>query len=127
VDTRAGVKPKQIMARLIQESPGLDIKKKDIYNAIHRIRGALLEELKDPNKWIFDYQTDPDGRLDYLFFAYTKTVHIFQSHPDVLMADCTYKTNRFKMPLLHFIGCSSIRRHFTAAFCFLPGETEPDY
>lgn len=136
-ETRAGVKPKQIMTRLIQETPGTAIKQKDVYNTIKKIRGerldgktpieALIAELKDTDKWVFDYQTSSSGRLDYLFFAHVKTIRIFQSHPDILMADCTYKTNRFKMPLLHFIGCSSIGVHFTAAFCFMPGETEPDY
>src|SRR3546814_15408547 len=31
-ETRAGVKPKQIMTRLIQETPGTAIKQKDVYN-----------------------------------------------------------------------------------------------
>ncbi len=88
---------------------------------------ALIQQLEDPNKWVFDYQKDKDGRLTHLFLAYVRTVQIFQSHPDVLMADCAYRTNRFKMPLLHFLGCNSIGGHFTAAFCFLPSETHVDY
>jgi hypothetical protein len=43
------------------------------------------------------------------------------------MMDATYKTNRFKMPLLHFVGVTSMDTNFSAAFCFLPGETAEDY
>jgi hypothetical protein len=31
------------------------------------------------------------------------------------------------MPLLHFLGVTSIKRHFSAAFCFLPDEKDPSY
>lgn len=136
-ETRAGVKPKQILARLAQEIPASAVRQKDVYNAVSKIRKdtlqgmtpieALVTQLGDPNLWISDHRTDSSGRLTHLFFAYIKTVKIFQSHPDVLMADCTYRTNRFKMPLLHFVGCNSIGGHFTAAFCFLPSETHQDY
>jgi hypothetical protein len=87
----------------------------------------MIQQLKDTDNWVFDYQTDKQGRLTHLFLAYAKTVQIFQSHPDILMADCTYWTNRFKMPLLHFLGCNSIGGHFTTAFCFLPSESQIDY
>lgn len=136
-EARAGVKPKQILVRLQQETPGLYLTKDDIYNELKKARTeqlqgltpieALIQQLKDTDKWVFDYQTDSQGHLTYLFLAYVKTVQIFQSHPDILMADCTYRTNRFKMPLLHFLGCNSIGGHFTAAFCFLPSENQADY
>jgi hypothetical protein len=43
------------------------------------------------------------------------------------MADCTYKTNRYKMPLMHFIGLSNVSKSFSVAFCFLKSETKEDY
>ncbi len=43
------------------------------------------------------------------------------------MADCTYRTNRFKMPLLHFVGSNSIGGDFTIAFCFMPRQLQVDY
>jgi hypothetical protein len=46
---------------------------------------------------------------------------------DIALADNTYKTNRFKMPLLHIIGITPLDTHFSAAFCFLSSETEEDF
>ena len=43
------------------------------------------------------------------------------------MADCTYKTNRFGMPLLHFLGITSVNKHFSAAYCVMPDELEESY
>jgi hypothetical protein len=116
------------MTALLQENPSLCIKKKDVNNEILKARQlqlggrtpieALIEQLKDPDQWVFDYQIGINGELTYLFLAYLKPAHIFESHPDILMADCTYRTNRFKMPLLHFIGRNSIGSHYTIAFCF---------
>jgi len=45
----------------------------------------------------------------------------------VLQLDCTYKTNRFKMPLLNIIGVTNLDTIFTVAFCFMKSETQIDY
>ena len=52
---------------------------------------------------------------------------VFGVHSDLLLADCTYKTNRYRMPLLYFVGLTAIGTHFTAAFCFMPGESQAEY
>ena len=41
--------------------------------------------------------------------------------------DCTYKTNRFHMPLLDILGSTGLNHTFFTAFVFLSGETEEDY
>ena len=41
--------------------------------------------------------------------------------------DCTYKTNRFNMPLLSIIGITSLGTNFWVAFCFLRNEKEGDF
>lgn len=51
---------------------------------------------------------------------------MFQKY-SVAMADCTYKTNRYKMPLLHFVGLSNVGKSFSIAFCFLKSELKSDY
>lgn len=50
-----------------------------------------------------------------------------QCNPDVLLLDCTYKTNKYHMPLLDMVGVDSCQRSFCIAFAFLSGETEADY
>ncbi|XP_058189257.1 uncharacterized protein LOC131306846 [Rhododendron vialii] len=41
--------------------------------------------------------------------------------------DCTYKTNRYRFPLLHIVGVTSIERTFSAAFAFIDREKEENY
>jgi hypothetical protein len=48
-------------------------------------------------------------------------------YPEILILDCTYKTNKYGMPLLDMIGVDATRRSFCIAFAFLSGETEEDY
>jgi hypothetical protein len=61
-----------------------------------------------------------------LFLAYKPAVELFKHNYDLLLADCTYKTNRYNMPLLHFIAQTPIS-HFSVAFSFQSDETEPSY
>ena len=56
-----------------------------------------------------------------------KSIETLLANPDVLLMDCTYRTNRYKLPLLHIIGCTNLQTFFSAGFCFLRNETEQDY
>jgi len=58
--------------------------------------------------------------------------HIFWCHPDavklvnacnlVFLIDSTYKTNRYRLPLLDFVGVTPTVMTFSAAFAYLEGE-----
>jgi hypothetical protein len=50
-----------------------------------------------------------------------------KKHSEVVLLDCTYKTNRFRMPLLNICAVTSNRKTVQVALCFLSGETEEDY
>lgn len=52
---------------------------------------------------------------------------MLKDNPDVLMLDCTYKTNKFNMPFLHIVGVNNMNKTFDVAFAFLPNEEEPVY
>lgn len=41
--------------------------------------------------------------------------------------DCTYKTNRYKLPLLVITGVTALNISFYIAFAFLLNETTKDY
>ena len=38
--------------------------------------------------------------------------------------DCTYKTNKFRMPLFDIIGIDCLQRTFYVGFCFLAREDQ---
>jgi hypothetical protein len=46
---------------------------------------------------------------------------------DLLILDCTYKTNRFQMPLLNAIILTGMNTVLPFAQVWLPGESEPDF
>ncbi|KAG5547941.1 hypothetical protein RHGRI_013579 [Rhododendron griersonianum] len=50
-----------------------------------------------------------------------------KSYSNVFVMDCTYKTNKYKMPLLDIIGVSSFNSSFYSCFAFLAKEGEGDY
>ena len=60
---------------------------------------ALLDELQTEG-WMHDYKTDKAGHVTHLFFAHPYQLHLTKRFHTVLVLDCTYKTNRFNMPLL---------------------------
>jgi hypothetical protein len=54
-------------------------------------------------------------------------VELLKKYPDVLLLDCTYRTNKFKMPLLNIAGTTCLDKNYHTAFCFLVKEEEGDY
>jgi hypothetical protein len=45
----------------------------------------------------------------------------------VLQMDCTYKTNKYNMPMLHITSHVGTNNTFTVAICFMRQETTADY
>ncbi|KAG5544831.1 hypothetical protein RHGRI_017326 [Rhododendron griersonianum] len=63
----------------------------------------------------------------HLFFAHPSSIALTKSYPYVFVMDCTYKTNKYKMPLLDIVGVSSFNGSFYSCFAFMQKEEEGDY
>jgi hypothetical protein len=87
---------------------------------------TLLDDLSTP-EWVFAVRKDADNRVQSLFFAHKKQIELLLANPDVLLMDCTYRTNKYRLPLLHILGCTNLQTFFSAGFCFLRNETQVDY
>ena len=87
---------------------------------------AMLHEL-NMHQFELKYFLDDLGHITTLFFVHPDSISLLKQYPDLLLMDCTYKTNRFHMPLLNIIGCTSLNRTFFTTFIFMSGETEKDY
>src|SRR3954447_10747566 len=134
--SRAGIKPKEIASTVSQTYPSRLWRIQDIYNIrreckIDLLAGrspieAMLYELHN-SEYEYNYNLDSEMRVSMLFFAHPKSLELLRQYPEVLLMDCTYKTNRFRMPLLDILGSTGLGTTFYAAFVFLPGETEEDY
>ena len=62
-----------------------------------------------------------------VIFAYPNSLAYLQAYPEVLLLNCTYKTNKYSILLLNIIGVNAIQRSFYIAFAFLSREIEADY
>jgi hypothetical protein len=135
--SRSGVAPKQILTAIRHQDPDALVAPTDIHNDRKAIRRnylldrtpieALLDELSTSSEWIFGAQKDSESRVQYLFFAHIKQVELLRANPDILLMDCAYKTNKYRLPLLHILGCTNLQTFFSAGFCFLHRETHTDY
>jgi hypothetical protein len=65
------------------------------------------------NDNVHDQQFDEQGRFTSLFFS-----HTFE-FPTVLVMNCTYKTNKFKMPLLNVVRVTACNTTYFLCFAFL--------
>jgi hypothetical protein len=131
----AGVPAREIRSYLQLQS-GLDILQQDIHNCIARSKRnlahgqsnihALANELDNEGFWN-QIRLGQDNRVTSVIFAHPKSLEYLKAYPDVIILDCTYKTNKYKMPLLDIIGVDACQRSFCIAFAFLSGEGDDDY
>ncbi|KAL9564095.1 hypothetical protein ACKAV7_010986 [Fusarium commune] len=114
----SGVAPKAIISHLRNTTNALATQR-DIYNCIAQ------DQLQTEGFW--NRLRLEEGRVTAVLFAHPKSLEYAKSYPEVLILDCTYKTNKYKMPLLNAVGVDACQRSFCVAFAFLSGEEESDY
>ena len=89
----------QIFLEMLDSSP-------EIYHQVHRAQ---------------------DGRIDAVFFTFEWAIGQWKRNHEVLSFDCTYRVNRFNMPLLQITGITTLHTTFTVSFCLVSGEKEADF
>ncbi|KAI7935717.1 hypothetical protein MJO28_016588 [Puccinia striiformis f. sp. tritici] len=134
--SKSNVKTSQILLQLQQADSETLAVNQTINNTIHKIRQeelagktpieALLNLLKQSN-WLWDVDINSAGVIQNLFFAHPGSVHLARIYHHVALLDATYKTNRYKLPLLHVIGQTATNKSFAIAFCFLMYENNEGY
>jgi hypothetical protein len=68
-----------------------------------------------------------EGVVDCVFFMHQSSVSMCQTFGIVFLLNCTYKTNKFGMPLLNVVGITSTYATFNIGFTFLHAENEETY
>ncbi|KAI7947253.1 hypothetical protein MJO28_009161 [Puccinia striiformis f. sp. tritici] len=135
--THAGVRPLQIKSALMQETETpSSATLNTIYNHRNQMRMEHLEGRTPMEALIFEIHNfkfhhvtsnDDEGRMNAIFFAHPNSLTLARRFSTIFLLDCTYRTNKYKMPLLHIVGVDSSNRSFSAGFCFLSSEKEEDY
>jgi hypothetical protein len=84
---------------------------------------ALLKQMQaDDFHW--EVQHDEHGHVTHLYFAYRKSLEMYQSYLNVLLIDCTSKMNRFHSPLYSIMGITGLNTSFFVFLAFLMTEQE---
>ena len=131
----AGIPTKNIRAFMRNSSDGLATQQ-DYRNHLKHTRRnitqgqssihALAQQLQDDG-FSSKIEVDDDNRVTAILFAHPASLEYLKAYPDIMVLDCTYKTNKFNMPLLDIIGIDARGRSFCIGFAFLSGENEGDY
>ncbi|KAM4061452.1 MULE transposase [Hirsutella rhossiliensis] len=87
----------------------------------------FLYDQLNTSDFFFRDTRDQEGRLTGLFISPRSGIELWRQYANILLLDCTYKTNRFNMPLLNVCGSTAERKTFSVASIFLNGEAEPQY
>ncbi|RYO85590.1 hypothetical protein DL764_009150 [Monosporascus ibericus] len=132
--SNAGLAPKEIQT-IVRQSGSLATRQ-DIYNCVAEVRRdtrqgqspiyALANQLEQEGFWS-RIQFALDGHVTAVLFAHPDSLIYLRAYPEILLLDCTYKTNKYGMPLFDMIGVDATGRSFCIAFAFLSGEAEEDY
>jgi hypothetical protein len=110
---------------------------KHIYNAHQRVRKADRRERTEMQqlfKCLSDGKYTCNTRLlsdnqtiSHIFFSHPELIKLFKLFPIVILMDSTYKTNKYKFPLLEFVGTTSTEQTLTIGFTFVTSEKEDNF
>jgi hypothetical protein len=105
---------------------------KMMYNAKAKRRHELLDGLTPilalvdefaKSSFRYAVHCNTNGKVEHLVFLLIRTqpdsTKLARRFNSITLMDCTYKTNRFGMPLLHIIGRMGLNTFFSIAFIFL--------
>jgi len=100
----------------------------EIYNEKSRARREIMngrtpiqtfyDEISHDD-YIVKLQVDDTGAIRNIFFTHHSSAELARRYHSVFIMDCTYKTNKFKMPLLNIVRITSTYSTFNAGFAFL--------
>ncbi|XP_045819492.1 protein FAR1-RELATED SEQUENCE 5-like [Trifolium pratense] len=136
--TKRKVAPRHIVLDLKDQNSESVVDATLIYRKRHMMqiqeRGSrtepqhLLQWLDDAKYVIWNRRKD-DGSdvLSDIFWAYPYSIKLLNLFPIVLVMDCTYKTNKYRQPLLEITGITSTNMTFAVGFAYMESEKTNNY
>nr|KAJ0198150.1 hypothetical protein LSAT_V11C700356530 [Lactuca sativa] len=76
----------------------------------------------EKERFVYDYLHNPLGHITHLFIAHPLSIKLAKVFSNIFVMDCTYKINKYSMPLLDIIGVSCFNTSFYSGFVFLERE-----
>ncbi|XP_012850817.1 PREDICTED: uncharacterized protein LOC105970528 [Erythranthe guttata] len=134
---RSHVKPALIMDRLRKDNPQTSTSVKHVYNQLEKMKKEnmagktviqhVMSNLQDSGYEYWYRSNEGDDTLTDLMFAAPISLKLLRLFSHVILMDCTYKTNRYEMPLLEIIGITPVGKNFTIAVAFMSHEDANTY
>ncbi|KAH1262422.1 Protein FAR1-RELATED SEQUENCE 5 [Glycine max] len=125
------VKPRNILLTLKEHNVNSCTTIKQIYNArsalCSSIRGSDLEmqhlmKLLERDQYIHWHKIKDEDVVCDIFWCYLDAVKLVNACNLVFLIDNTYKTNRYRLPLLDFVGVTQTGMTFSVGFAYVEGE-----
>ncbi|KAH1241511.1 hypothetical protein GmHk_07G019085 [Glycine max] len=129
--TKSMVKPRNILLTLKEHNANSCTTIKQIYNARSAYRSSIrgsdtktqhLMTLLERDQYIHWHRLKDEDVVRDIFWCHPDIVKLVNACNLVFLIDSTYKTNRYRLPLLDFVGVTPTRMTFSACFAYLEGE-----
>ncbi|KAL5127339.1 Protein FAR1-RELATED SEQUENCE 5 [Glycine soja] len=129
--TKFMVKPRNILLTLKEHNVNRCTTIKQIYNARSAfrssIRGSDLEmqhlmKLLECDQYINWHRIKDEDVVRDIFWCHPDAMKLVSACNLVFLINNTYKTNRYRLLLLDFVGVTSTKMTFSAGFAYVEGE-----
>jgi histone-lysine N-methyltransferase SETD2 len=87
---------------------------------------ALMHQFDDDD-WTYAFQKNFRNQITHLFFSKRSSQNLLKTNYEVLIMNCIYKTNKYKMSLMIISHQTSLHKTFYVSFCFMMKEKLNDY
>ena len=134
----AGMK-KDAIAKMLSIRFARSISRKDVYNYLKQSgrvdywddANVLVKKLRQKRNedaaFFFDIDVNDDGVLNRVFFCPAECYQDLHKFGNVIGMDATYKTNKFRLPLVTIVGEDNEGRTKALAYAFVTFEASDDY
>ena len=129
--TKSIIKPKNILLTLKEHNGNNRTTMKQVYNARYTYRSSIrdndtemkqLMKLLECDMFIHWHRLKDEDVVCNIFWTYSDAVKLSNACHLVFLIDSTYKTNRYRLPLLDIVDVTPTWITFLAAFAYLEGE-----
>ncbi|KAL8458339.1 hypothetical protein ACS0TY_036009 [Phlomoides rotata] len=130
--SKCNAPPKSVLKELKRKNDHNHSTLRTIYNARQKHRVVeycgrtqlqyLMSKLVENHYIHYSRRCSKTNTLNELFFAHPVSLNLVRSFPKVLLIDCTYKTNRYRLPYLEIVGVTSTGMTFCVASVLNGGE-----
>ena len=109
-----------------QDVKNLKKKKRKDFLAGRSLIDAFFESLQNSGH-TFQVELGSNGEVVNLFLANPISIELARKYNKIILMDCTYKTNKYRMPVLNIIGITPNSTSFFVGFCFMKQEETGDF